>query len=374
MKGRPFLDKIRWLSAIVVALGHAIGILTDRLHGSHVLNVVADMRGPAVIVFFVLSGHLVGGSVLRDFQNFDFRRYACARFARIYIVLIPALILTLLIDGFMRHFAPTNPVFSSAWQGGAIGQTAIFSRYSIAHVIASLLCLEPLIATPIGSAGTLWSLGNEWIYYFAFPLLISIGYRLGGHRLATALAFGSLGAIALVSRMEAAFWFSWLCGAYASVFSFKPLIRSDALLATIKYLAFAICVTAIAIGSLIDLRAYILAISLAGFTYLACGRAGEESMSHSFDQGLARFSYSLYVTHLQLMSLGAAMLVHFRLLPVSGITSPKEVLALSTALLVPCLIIAWLMALLFEDRTHDLSRWLNRRFAAAARRTSADAI
>jgi peptidoglycan/LPS O-acetylase OafA/YrhL len=374
MQGRPFLDKIRWLSAIVVALGHAIGILTDRLHGSHALNVIADMRGPAVIVFFVLSGYLVGGSVLRDFPNFDFRRYACARFARIYIVLVPALILTLLIDGFMRHLAPANPVFSSVWQGGAIGQTSIFSRYSAAHMIASVLCLEPLIAKPIGSAGTLWSLGNEWIYYFAFPLLTSIGYRLGGYRVATALAFGSIGAIALVSRMEAAFWFSWLCGAYASVFSFKPLIRSDSLLVAIKYLAFAICVTAIAIGSQIDIRAYLLAISLAGFIYLACGRAGEDSMSHSFDRGLARFSYSLYVTHLQLMSLGAAMLFRLGILPISGIASPTEVLALSTAMLVPCLIIAWLMAILFEDRTPALSLWLNRRFATTAGRASADAI
>jgi peptidoglycan/LPS O-acetylase OafA/YrhL len=374
MKSRPFLDKIRWLSAIVVAFGHAIAILTDRLHGSHVLNVIADMRGPAVIVFFVLSGYLVGGSVLRDFQKFDFRRYACARFARIYIVLIPALILTLLIDGLMLHFAPTNPVFSSAWQGGAIGQTSIFSRYSIAHMVASVLCLEPLIATPIGSAGTLWSLGNEWLYYFAFPLLISIGYRLGGYRVATALAFGSIGAIALVSRMEAAFWFSWLCGAYASVFSFKSLVRSDSLLVVIKYLAFAVCVTAIAIGSLLDIRAYILAISVAGFIFLACGRAGEASMSHRFDQGLARFSYSLYVTHLQLLSLGAAVLFHFGILPVSGIVSPLEVLALATAMLVPCLILAWLMAILFEDRTHALALWLNRRFAAAAGRSSADAI
>jgi peptidoglycan/LPS O-acetylase OafA/YrhL len=374
MKSRPFLDKIRWLSAIVVAFGHAIGILTDRLHGSHVLNMIADMRGPAVIIFFVLSGYLVGGSVLRDIQNFDFRRYAFARFARIYIVLIPALILTLLIDGLMLHFAPTNPVFSSAWQGGAIGQTSIFSRYSLAHMIASILCLEPLIATPIGSAGTLWSLGNEWIYYFAFPLLISVGYRLGGYRAATAVVFGSIGAIALVNRMEAAFWLSWLCGAYASVFSVRPLIRSDSLLVAVKYLAFAICVMAVAVGSLIDIRVYILALSLAGFIYLACGRAGEDSMSHSFDRGLARFSYSLYVTHLQLLSLGAAMLFHFGILPVSGITSPLEVLALATAMLVPCLIIAWIMAILFEDRTHDLSLWLNRRFVTADARPSADAI
>ena len=57
-----------------------------------------------------------------------------------------------------------------------------------------------------------------------------------------------------------------------------------------------------------------------------------------------------------------------------GRISPLEVLALATAMLVPCLILAWLMAILFEDRTHALALWLNRRFAAAAGRSSADAI
>jgi peptidoglycan/LPS O-acetylase OafA/YrhL len=359
---RPLLDRVRWLSATIVAAGHGIAILNDQVHGSQVLNVLAQMRNPAVIVFFVLSGYLVGGSVLKDFASFQLRRYLIARFARIYIVLIPALLLTLLIDGAVYHFDRLNPLFSQAWQGGALGDTPIFLRYDIARAVASVLCLEPLLAGPIGSAGSLWSLGNEWIYYFAFPALFAIGFRFGGFRTATVLAFASAIPVALVSRMGAAFWLVWLGGAYASAVDLRRLLRWEPLVQISRYAAYAVGILALALSAWLGMRICTAAIGIAGFVVLSCRPATAHVQVRRIDQGLARFSYSLYVTHLQVMTLLAAILFRCGLLPRTGIVSPVMVIALALGMLVISIGVARGFATLFEDRTPGLAQWLNRQF------------
>jgi peptidoglycan/LPS O-acetylase OafA/YrhL len=371
---RPLLDKVRWMSAALVAAGHAIAILNDQVHGSPILNAVAQMRSPAVIVFFVLSGYLVGGVVIRDFANFQLRRYALARFARIYIVLVPAVLLTVLIDGAVFHFDHLNPLFSQVWQGGALGDTPIFSRYTLARAIASVLCLEPLIAAPIGSAGSFWSLGNEWIYYFAFPALFAAGFRLGGFRTATVLTFASAFLVALVSRIEAAFWLVWLAGAYANTVDLPRLLRSALLTRVLKYAGFAAGIAGVALGSWLGMRSCIVVIGLAGFLVLAAGSTGERTSGRNFDKSLARFSYSLYVTHLQIMTLLAAILFRIGLLPRTGIVAPGAVIALALALLAISIAVACGFATLFEDRTNDFARWLNRRFSSRAVQTPAGIV
>ncbi len=362
MSYRPLLDKVRWLSALLVAAGHAIALLNDPLHGNLLLKAVAEMRSPAVIVFFVLSGYLVGGVVIKGFPNFQLRRYAIARFARIYIVLIPALLLTVLIDGAVFHFDHLNPLFSQVWPGGALGSTPVFARYTVGGALASLLCLEPLIAEPLGSAGSLWSLGNEWIYYFAFPALFAAGLGLGGFRAVTVLAFGSALLVAVLSRMEAAFWLAWLAGAYANTVDLSRILRSARLTQTLRCAGFAAGIAGIALGSWLGMRVCIIVISVAGFVLLATGSPVERPPGRSLDQSLAGFSYSLYVTHLQIMTLLAAMLFRSGLLPQTGIRSPLSVMALALAMLGICIAVAYGFATLFEDRTADFARWLTRRF------------
>jgi peptidoglycan/LPS O-acetylase OafA/YrhL len=368
---RPLLDRVRWTSAALVAAGHAIAILNDSVRGSPILNAIAQMRSPAVIVFFVLSGYLVGGVVIRDFASFQPRRYAIARLARIYIVLIPALLLTMLIDGAVFHFDHLNPLFSQVWQGGALGDTPIFSRYTLARAIAAVFCLEPLISPPIGSAGSLWSLGNEWIYYFAFPALFAAGFRLGGFRTATVLAFGSAVLVALVSRMEAAFWLVWLAGAYANAVDLRRLLRLALLRRLVHHAGMAAGIVGVALGAWLGMRTAILLIGVAGFVVLAAGATDEHLSARKLDKSLARFSYSLYVTHLQVMTLLAAILFRCGLLAPTGIVSPLAVIGLALALLGIAMAVALGFATLFEDRTADLARWLTRRCSATVPTTAA---
>jgi peptidoglycan/LPS O-acetylase OafA/YrhL len=86
-RGRPLLETIRWISAGLVALGHAIGLVvasdTDATIANAVLRYFNGLSGGCVIVFFVLSGYLVGGGVLLRRDRFNWRDCTVARFPRI---------------------------------------------------------------------------------------------------------------------------------------------------------------------------------------------------------------------------------------------------------------------------------------------------
>src|SRR5690625_3943096 len=63
----------------------------------YLLNILG---GPAVIIFFVLSGLFISRSVLKAvYKNkWSWKTYLINRLSRLYIVLIPALILTFIFD------------------------------------------------------------------------------------------------------------------------------------------------------------------------------------------------------------------------------------------------------------------------------------
>jgi peptidoglycan/LPS O-acetylase OafA/YrhL len=355
---RVFLDKLRWISAGIVAVGHAIGILNSQSGGSNLLTLIADMRGPAVDIFFVLSGYLVGGVVLRNISGFDFRKYAIARFSRIYIVLLPAIALTLALDGLIYLIDPANPVYTSAWQGGALGSSAVFSRYSATEIIGTLLSLEPFFGRPIGSAGSLWSLGYEWIFYFVFPAICRTGFKLGGKPGVLIAIATSVICTFMTSKISAGFWLIWLLGAFASTIRFESISSSKVAESIAKSLAFAVIMVFLLIGEHLSNRISMLVIGGAGFIFLVCQPLWEKRLTSPIDKTLAGFSYSLYVTHLQLQTFSAALMFKFGLLPVDGIKSPATVLAIALLFVVMSAALAYLMGRMFESRTQELSRWL----------------
>ena len=75
---------------------------------------ITGLGHQAVLVFFVLSGYFVGGSVVDGFQRrrFSWTGYGIARLSRLWTVLLPALLLTLVLDTLGTQFSPT------AYQGG----------------------------------------------------------------------------------------------------------------------------------------------------------------------------------------------------------------------------------------------------------------
>jgi peptidoglycan/LPS O-acetylase OafA/YrhL len=175
---KPFLNTIRWISATIVMFGHALawvfalGSREKHLDGPLIqLEYVLDLGGAGVVAFFVVSGFLVGGSVLNARHEFSWRRYSISRFSRIYIVVVPALILTSVLDWSSYFLSPKNPFSLSGW--GRM-TAPIIPSYGPRNIAASVLSLESVVGGPLGSDHPLWSLGCEWFFYFLFPCVLAV--------------------------------------------------------------------------------------------------------------------------------------------------------------------------------------------------------
>jgi peptidoglycan/LPS O-acetylase OafA/YrhL len=118
----------------------------------------------AVIGFFVMSGFLVGGAVLGRINSekpflFD---YLVHRIVRIYMVVIPAILLTAAFDMLGRTLFPPDYGAYPVFEG----------HYEPRYILTNLLNFQGVIATHFGTNGPLWSIGYEFWYYVAFPMLL----------------------------------------------------------------------------------------------------------------------------------------------------------------------------------------------------------
>jgi peptidoglycan/LPS O-acetylase OafA/YrhL len=367
---RPLLDTIRWISAALVALGHALALIVSPTftfqHAplNALLVMLGNLRGGCVIIFFTLSGYLVGGSVLLNRDRFQWLSYAIARFSRIYIVLIPAIFLVVALDHLAWIINPQSSVYSSIWEPGALGGRTVFSTYHLSNYIATFAALPGIIAQPLGSGGPLWSLGHEWLFYFLFPALIAPLRPLPGWWPVVAVVVIVIFLMVLMHRAPtAAFFLIWTMGAAARV-----ILEKRPAPKVVGNVGIALAAAAFLLGGLHPYRAIDILLGLGFAVFLAQQSPGERGLSRRLDSRLANASYSLYVTHLSVMAFITMMLERAGLVSRAGLyvrTADDLVTAigLSAIMVIPAILIAWLYARLFEDNTDNLRRFLAQWFA-----------
>ena len=152
------LDLVRLLAASVVFLGHAG---TQRISGG-LFHQFGRYGEAAVDVFFVLSGFVIAHAVAT--RETSASGYAVNRAARIYSVVVPALLLGLLLDAGGRLLDPALYGLAPNFTGPA----------DAAQLMSSALFLDQLWfrAAQPGSNLPFWSLAFEAWYYLAFGLLV----------------------------------------------------------------------------------------------------------------------------------------------------------------------------------------------------------
>jgi len=170
-----FIDASRWIGALIVLGVHSTNMFVSLAdintapHGPLVwlwwFFVSFNLGHQAVIGFFVLSGYLVGGSVIAGIrEGRDFlREYLIHRMARIYIVVAPALVLTLVFDSLGRL------LFAGA---GVYDWPAFADHFRAVWFLASLANLQEIWTPYFGVNGPLWSLACEFWYYLIFPFVL----------------------------------------------------------------------------------------------------------------------------------------------------------------------------------------------------------
>jgi len=371
------LDAVRGVAALLVFAHHtryALFVEYHALPGRRALwlpaYIVSAAGYQAVIIFFILSGFLVGGSVFRslDQHRWSWKQYLTHRFVRLWLVLLPALALGAIWD--TLHFFL---VHHSASYGGAVSQRllepGVEKTLTLPIFIANALFLQQIPLHPVflhlfhihrstfpvfGTNGALWSLSNEFWYYMLFPLAL-FAIRKGkkaAHRVLSALLF--LLVAWFVGKDILLLFPMWLCGVLLLFLPRRNLSHSIRILATSAYIAGFI-------GCILwwfqhpTLSDILLCLITTAFLWvlLSARQRATGGLAERLARGSASFSYSLYLVHMPMLYLLTGFLVHDAL----WTPSISKVL-ITLALMAVVTGYAWLIASWTEFRMDTIRGWV----------------
>jgi peptidoglycan/LPS O-acetylase OafA/YrhL len=191
-----------------------------------VLYFFTGLGHEAVIVFFVISGYLVGGlAVIRyPLRGFDLADFAVHRIGRIYTVLVPALLLGGMLDWLGLRFFNASNLYTAP----AHLDFVIANNLNLPTFILNLVNLQAIAGQRLGSNSPLWSLAFEWWYYVIFAAAMTATIR--GPVLLRVLSCATLIVIATLMPHFVLIWgLVWLIGMatalYGSRRSRSPVSR-----------------------------------------------------------------------------------------------------------------------------------------------------
>jgi peptidoglycan/LPS O-acetylase OafA/YrhL len=344
------LDWLRFGAAFAVLACHARGghwvdwgslVPSSKSLAVALFFVITRPNLEPVVVFFVLSGFLVGGKVVENLLNSAFNpgKYALDRVSRIYVPLFPALGLSALVAWITGH-----PI-------------------KLGELMGNIFSLQGIACKSFAGNEPLWSLSYEvWFYALAgaFAVVASTGAK---HRVVAMYILA--GGVIVYAHLHAVLLYCWLLGAAAYSLHRCVIPR----VAVVGGLLLAITGAAvsqlnmqsrsleIAISSLPSRDIAVIMMS-AGFAVVVAWLASTPVRTaaalrfQSLGKTLASFSYTLYLTHYPIL-LFLAWLRPERHYDVTAVN-----LGTFAVKLAACLIVAWLLYLPFERRTDRFRAWL----------------
>jgi peptidoglycan/LPS O-acetylase OafA/YrhL len=304
------LDIIRGLAALEVALSHVRAFVFDGFnqveHASILVKIFYFLTGfghQSVVIFFVLSGYLVGGAVLAAPKEGFFLRYSVQRLSRLWIVLLPCLVATAVLDTSGYHVGGAQFL-----NGNVDSPRLIFPAGQAVHTdvhtfLDNAFFLQTIIAPVYGDNVPLWSLANEFWYYVIFPLLFfGIRKDTGRRGFVRVLFIGAGIAILIALPLGIRLGFvSWLAGAAIAAcgkYGIDKIFRSKwygipAVLAGVGAFVY---------GRYVLLPDYLLGLAFAAVlpVFLRC--PSPPKLVALVSAWLADFSYTLYLAHFPMVA------------------------------------------------------------------------
>ncbi len=306
------LDLLRGLAAILVCASHLRAFMMvdfgqvgspgifDRL-----FYFATGLGHQSVVVFFVLSGYLVGGSVLAAYQSdrWSWKQYASRRMSRLWMVLLPTLVFTLAVDSLGRHFGYSGyeGVFYSTYNSGPSLQSPADLRATT--FVANAFFLQTIFVDCLGTNGPLWSLANEFWYYVLFPLLCGVWFirkwsvRFLFSLLALAIICALPGKITLLGSI-------WLLGVVAFGLGRIERVRRICSHPAWLILAGILSLGCLAASKTKSIFGTDLGLGIA-FTMWVVGLAASDHhilWLKKIAAGLSEISYTLYLVHFPMMA------------------------------------------------------------------------
>ena len=324
-----FLDASRWAAALLVVASHVRHLLWidyPKLQHAPGLAIkaiyfVTGLGHEAVVVFFVISGYLVGGVSLRRWRHdgiVGIREYATARIARIYTVFLPALLIAALFDFVGANWFDHAHLYSAPQTLNTVSLMGpIHDTFSAKVFFGNLAMLQTVLVPIFGTNGPMWSLAYEWWYYWIF----FVGALFLLKKAAFTRAVCTAAVVAFIFLLPTNFWLMgilWIVG----LALYFVAHRLRAVRISHPVLGFACFVGVLAWSRLshnVDNLAHPESIFVsfrrdllvaAGYSILAFSILTRES-DGAFPRlhaALANFSYSSYLVHFPLLVLTAGVL------------------------------------------------------------------
>lgn len=383
-----FLDAARWIAATLVVVSH-VRLLFLIYKGSvqhltaplKALYAVANVGHEAVVVFFVISGFLVGGMSIRKIQQgrFSLGDYTAARFSRIYVVLIPALVAGGCLDYIGLHWSNVSGVYtaiSPLGDGSLNFKASIADNLNVPTFVGNVLMLETIVTERFGSNGPLWSLVYEWWYYVLFG---AAAVALTAQRPTARIGAAALGLLGLfVLPPVIILWgVIWVLGAAAAMYVASSLPKPPIWLGIVAFLIGAgvyrhMHSVELTMGEH-SWHAFLSDLSITiGFCLLtmSCARAGKALPGAGFHKWAADFSYSTYLVHFPFVLCVGTLAATFFGVPLAGQPTAKAV-ALAGAVLALALTYAYLFSRVTEVYTPKVRDLLQRAIGRATPRAVA---
>ncbi len=364
------LDLIRGISALLVLMGHArnflfvdsAGILNPNLP-SKVFYLLTSLHHQAVMVFFVLSGYFVGGSVLGALRKgkFTWQDYALARMSRLWVVLIPALFLTLGLDLLGRSVVPEayagqfRGLFNS---GPDLTEPA---QLGATTFLGNLFFLQKVLVPVFGTNGPLWSLAYEFWYYVLLPLAVC-GLLDAKRGLPSRIIHLAIFAFLLwfLPRGLLVSGLIWLLGVGVWILCQKEWLKKAAGTYLWKFagaLFFAGAMLAAKSGK-VPAPDFVVGLSFAVWLPSLLGPWPKPGWWSKLSIGLSDISFSLYIIHFPVMFLVLCTFLRGKLYqPMS------EGLIWFAGICVFCLVCSIAFWWLFESRTPVVRKWVKTRIS-----------
>lgn len=350
-----WLDAVRFLAALFVLIEHARGVAfqswgdldaDSRTPVVMVFFALARLGTEAVVVFFVLSGLLVGGPGFSRILagRFQLRDYVIDRLVRLIVPLVPAVALTLLVSLMLQDYPG-----------------------SILQIIGNILFLQGLLVDALSNNSPMWTLAYEfWFYFLVAALFLLTKRAMSG--------FVAICIFLLVFRyFHPVFLFSWLIGAAVFFLTARQIGGLTVILAA-ALLAFFVAggqiasVDPVRFGWIQELQpVFCMSVVVALILrYLSDCKPGKlmAPIERLLGQ-CGKFSYTLYLTHFPLLAMLRELLGVDRSSAVDA-----ETIGIYVSLIVISLALAVLFYLLFERHTQAVKVWLKR---TLSRRATSDA-
>jgi len=312
---------VRGIAALAVMIGHLRNLFfvdfSEAAGNSNIpikiLYFVTGFGHEAVMVFFVLSGFLVGGSVIRGRMEgrWSWSLYLINRLTRLWVVLIPALILGSIWDHSGIHIFGVAGIYGGHAQAN-VGRVPVLPRLSAGVMVGNALFVQTIFTPTFGSNGPLWSLSNEFWYYLLFPLMV-LAYPARKFDWSTVLYAGAgLILLFLIGWPICRYFLIWLLGAALNFAPERParLAKTGVVIASLALLS-VLAAIRFQPGDLSYRQDLLVGVASTGLIF-ALLRIAARSKSGLYSRAAGWFagiSYTLYLVHLPALTLVSAWIV-----------------------------------------------------------------